>query len=597
MSTDPTEGNEVSSDSDPGLWMPPLQSDDVGRKFERESIPVSLTNGLRFVGLDQLLFQNTLPNAVLGGVYDYDKKFDPDAIQDIINQRKQVKAEINDEVSRMPTGILPGIAKFGMSGLASLADPTQAALFYAAPEFIGSRVKPAIGALTENIISSPRLASGLAAATAGAVSGATFGLPQAATHLAIAREYEDDFTSLDALHQVGTYALWGAGLEGFTGLIHIDDKIDPVQPINIDDHRQILESTVGQLADDNYPDVTALIQKALENGRRDDNLNDLPKIEDNINKLTGQLTLKTNQVEDFQNDFNTNINEFKLRTGEFPVEDISAAEMADRLESFKAKPSLSEYENFQEKAFQKIGIVSQASDLIKRNPITWTDGQEKFIRGLRTGKEPQILENENSNLSQLLKDNDEKIKAGQKSIVVTPKEIPSLEKADRMSVADIQNLIKNNEDRLAQIDRSKKTLTIKALTAQNKDIDKARTEQANLDTQLKDNIAGRQVMNQRIPPVTGTQAKSLAKKMISTDNEAPLDTQNDTLSREVEKESDEPSTILKDDEETVDQLLANKELTEDEEGLINTVNDELGRQEGYTKLIKDIVSCVTEKSV
>ena len=587
--------------------MPPLQSDDVGRKFERSSIPVSFLNGLGFVALDQVVFQNAAANIAFGGVYDYEKQFggvDGNEIaQGIVQKRKQAMLEINEQISRMPSGFLAGIAKFGMRTLGMLADPFQAAALYAAPELIGNKVLPMVGSLTESVIKSPRLASTLAGAISGGIGAVAFGLLPVGSHLLIARDYEDDFTALNALSSEGLYAGLGVGLGGLAGFLHIDNldpkepkptPIEPVQPIGVDDYRDILQTAIGQAADDNYSDVTALIKKGLENGRLDDNLSDFPIISNNVDILTKQLADKDTELENADDEFNANVTQFKKETGEFPIEDLRADEMGDRLTSLKTQlpDTLSDFEKFQKSEFAKISIVSDASNILRKNEFVREDNEQQLVEDLQKGKETSILEAQNKNLQKVLIDNKVKIDAGQKTLEVTPKEITHLTKDTRLEIPNIRSTIENNTKRIKQIKSAKDDTRLQQLAKQRKNIAKIETERADLQTQLDTNTAARDLMLQRIPPLTGNEVKALGAKMLSADNESPLQTNNDSLSKEIENEPDEPSSLLKANEDEVNELIKAGELPEEATDLIKTVDEELKSQAGYTKLIKQISTCL-----
>lgn len=584
----------------------PINDGTEGTAFGQQAFPVStLASGIATFK-QQFEFGNLSANLIAGARFHYDKEFDPDAVPALVERRKVLIQDLNRRISQSTPGIRAGTFRFGMSALAQLADPLQLAVIAGTDGLLGLGSKAMTEALSEHVLASPRLARVLTGALKGSITTATFGAAQAGSHLAIAHDYEEDYTTLDMLHQTAVYGIFGGVLEGLGGLIHVtppkpltkegtlDEPTTPIQPVNQDDYRTILQSAIAQVSNDNYVDVGALVQQGIKNGRLNDNIEDLPIIAQNLQQLPKDLEAKNAEIQKLQSSIDTR---FKSPSDDFPIEDLRADELGERLNTIKeiAPEERTNFENSQLKELPKIGIVSQTADILQRNPFLREDSENKFIDRIAKGKEKDILTTQNLNLSRRLNQLTSLEKTTQKSIGISDKEISHLTKTTRMPVTKVRALIESNKNRIKQIEKTP-SITQKLLKEQTKKLVKLKADRDLISTQLEANQVGADLMLQRIPPVSALQANDLGRAMFSTEGESPFTPHDDSLSREVSKESDEPSTLLKDDEENVDQKLADGELNEDDTDLINEVNEELKLQEGYTKLIKSITNCLSEKA-
>ncbi len=578
--------------------MPALENNNLGRKFEREAIPVSLTEGLRFVGIKQVVFGNAISNASLGGIYDFDKHFDPEAIDAIKSKRTQVAAEIQDEISRMPSGFFPGAAKIGMTALASLADPMQAAVAIAAPELIGSRVRPVVSALAQRAGAAARLASAAGAGATGALSGAAFGTLQAGAHLAVARDFGEDYDALDALKDIGIYAALGGGLEGLAGTFHISDDVNPVEPISVDDQRQIQETAVGQLASDNYVTVEPLIKKAVTNSKERISPDAIPDVENSIEKTKAKIDKGNREVELAKKDLALKTKKFKDQTGQVPPDSTNAVDLANALEDIKAKPitERSALEKDQLKNATKIPIVKHVKKILFKPIEDRTDKETALIKGISLGAEKTILTNENKQLSKLLEKNKAKIASGAKTLKVSVKGPSTIETGARKSISSIEKTIENNKARIDQFDRLDDPAASEIKSSRGNLI-KANKDLESNKQRLDDLNVASDFLKKADIPLTGNEVKSMANKQLSADNESPLDTSDDSLKEEIAGVSENPNELSPKIESQVNELKAAGKLSESDIALLDSIEKELLNKPKFDDLISKVANCLTEDVV
>lgn len=722
----------------------PIEDGTEGRAFGQQAFPVSTLQGGIADFTKQLEFGSITSNLIAGARFHYDKEFDPDAVPQLIQRRKVLIEDLNRRISQSTPGLRAGAFRWGMAALGQLADPLQLAVIAGTDGLLGLGSKAMMDAITEHVIASPRLARVLTGALKGSITGATFGAVQGGSHLAIAHGYEDDYTTLDMLQQIGVYSAFGGVLEGFGGLIHVtptkpltkegtlDEPTTPIQPIDQNDYRTILQSAISQVSNDNYVDIGALVQQGIKNGRLNDNIEDLPIIAQNLQQLPKDLAAKEQQIKDFQEKIGApvgkpreavapplnipdnlderleamgltkeqlktqpdqikafllpeNSEHFALRfnrlrdagapknsipiLGRIPevgkstrppvdtfkgiaresvLNDRAISELDKsintRVSEFKGDtPAIAQ---IFKRAFvrKKIVLQQDVRDLLARTTEKAKADTEQARETLRdaTQKAKITVDERNTEVKEsirlgkralrkaktaftkrtagirpeLLKP-DRKIAQLEKEISALQKKVVSIkdakgiaatalkpfkaavEKAREAEIAQkpiLGKLTKLGEDqkKLAAL-RIERTALTKKLNL--KKLLNLHEERDQISAQLDANKVASDLMLQRIPPVTGIQANDLGQKMFSTENESPLITNDDSLTQEVSKESDEPSTLLKDDEDDVNQKLKDGELTDEDTDLINEVNEELELQAGYTKLIKSIVNCLSEETI
>lgn len=553
----------------------PFTSDDLGRRFEREAIPS--TDGVSAEALRSLL-TTTTTNLVTTTAFDYDKAFAPDRIKSLVDSRKQVLAELNDVVQRMPSGLPTRLKKFGGDTVGFVTDPLNAATSVAAPELIGTKSVPLLNALAERSALASRVVK-------GTVEGAAIMTPSAVSSLTVPHPFNDDYDALDAIQTIGFGAVFGGGIGG---AIHFGSRLrellgksvdaevpKPVQPITDAANKQAMEAAIGQLASGKRVDVEAIIKQGFNDQRP------ILKDPENIAMLDKSRNEVARKLIDNENDIDAAKKDLEIPEGRDAKELISKEsprvfDLASRLVDIGAKDEKARLPI--ERAFLEHPDIDEdvqnASQLLETPPTLMGNDEIDTLNNLRRRPEADIV--------------NERLQSSEQELA-SLSEKPLKERSEKEQ-ARIDELKKTRiprlKTKLKRLERDAKTPTFDKLTQ----LHKLEDDNRGLREQLFNHEAALGLSEIAPKLVTGDDLKNIADKMTTPKGNTTFVDQ-DPFQEEVPPE-DIPATLLRDDIEKVNRLKDEGLLKEDELNIVKEVDDELKRQAQYTKVIDEAADCL-----